>query len=587
MNQGLLCNLGIGIFLLLFLNIHIQAQILAPDLICIDNDTLRWIPAVNTCGGFVSYDIYVSDSPAGPYSILGNVTDPSTDFFFHANANSANMEWYYFMESNHNCPGVPNLQSDTLDNRDPDFPLMDAVTVVGNDVEIYWTPSTSPETNGYIIFKEDATGNFVPIDTIFPETANYYLDANASPNTQTEEYTILAIDACGNTSIFNTEPQESILLDVQINECTQTADLSWNLYKNWTEGIENHEVWLGINGNTPSQIATVANADVYTYEGLNDGNTYCFSIRTNRNNSSFASTSNEICIIASIVQPNKNLYIENVTFLPSGEIQVEWQWDVISELNTYGINTSEDNISYANIVNEPVPNPLVFKNTYDIANHNGTNAPQYFQIETRDQCDSLTASNYAATIHLSGTPNADFTNTLTWTDFDMEYGQVDEFLLFRQGQSSDQFLGQFAPSDRTYTHELDYTSVLDANVCYYVLARTTLRFPNGTNEISTSRSNTVCLEQQSLVRFPNAFAPSGVNNVFRPLVVFPSQIASFDMRIFDRWGKELFQTQDFETGWNGQANGRPLQGGAYIYQAQVTDINGQVQEFSGTVVLVE
>ncbi len=36
------------------------------------------------------------------------------------------------------------------------------------------------------------------------------------------------------------------------------------------------------------------------------------------------------------------------------------------------------------------------------------------------------------------------------------------------------------------------------------------------------------------------------------------------MRIFNRWGKELFYTTDINQGWNGNFNGEPVPEGVYV-----------------------
>jgi gliding motility-associated-like protein len=574
-------------FFLVMNNQKASAQINPPDFLCVENDTLKWTLPVNICGPFVSYTIYFSDDINGPYSVLETVTDPLSTQYYHMNANSANNIWYYYIESNFNCPGEAIIQSDTLDNRDPDFPLIDAVTVTAGEIEIFWTPSIAPETAGYIIYQKTDIGSFEPIDTVYPETADYYMDLNADPIAGSEEYTIVAIDGCGNTSIFNTAPQASIFLETEINPCTQAASLNWDLYKNWTEGIEDQEIWVSINGGIAELGGTATAADTtYIYENLDDGNEYCFTLRANRNNSSFFAESNEICLVASIVQPNRNLVLQSVSFTDNDDIELIWQWDTNSEINNVDVNASSDNSNYSNLNSFPPDFPLTPKDTTYINNHSANDGKQYFQIVTTDDCDSTSISNYGATIFLSGESNTDYTNSLSWTPFDIENATILDYRVYKKTGGNETVIGTVDPTTLSYTDLIEINDIYDANACYYVAGYARVELPNGLVTYILSRSNTICLEQFTNIHFPNAFAPNGKNNIFKPLIAFPSLIASYELNVYNRWGKKVFSSSQYDQGWDGTINGKTAPIGVYVYQMRLVQTDGGMEENKGTVMLV-
>ncbi|NEN23702.1 T9SS type B sorting domain-containing protein [Cryomorpha ignava] len=65
---------------------------------------------------------------------------------------------------------------------------------------------------------------------------------------------------------------------------------------------------------------------------------------------------------------------------------------------------------------------------------------------------------------------------------------------------------------------------------------------------------------------PNAMTPDGdgLNDL---LVVVPScPISNFNMQIFDRWGKIVFESEDLETRWNGGLDGYFVEPGIYFYR---------------------
>ncbi len=86
---------------------------------------------------------------------------------------------------------------------------------------------------------------------------------------------------------------------------------------------------------------------------------------------------------------------------------------------------------------------------------------------------------------------------------------------------------------------------------------------------------------------PNAFTPDGdlLNDVFRP-VTLPEKITSFSMYIYDRWGKQVFFTNDVKQGWDGTINGSPAQVGGYMYVVKYGNPSGAEREKRGMVTVV-
>ena len=121
-------------------------QVAAPAFLCVSNDTLFWEAPTNSCGPFNAYLIFASQDESGTYSQLAAITDPNQNFFIHENAGMG--VWYYYLESDYDCPGQPVLQSDTLDNLIPEQARLESVSVSGTEVEVSWQPSPSPDRSG-------------------------------------------------------------------------------------------------------------------------------------------------------------------------------------------------------------------------------------------------------------------------------------------------------------------------------------------------------------------------------------------------------------------------------------------------------
>ena len=81
------------------------------------------------------------------------------------------------------------------------------------------------------------------------------------------------------------------------------------------------------------------------------------------------------------------------------------------------------------------------------------------------------------------------------------------------------------------------------------------------------------LEPQEYVYYgANAFTPNGdgINDTWRPWnnVV---DLDSYQLQVFDRWGKELFTTDDPYEEWDGKAGGKLVPMGVYVYRARMFD----------------
>ncbi|MCB0737017.1 MAG: gliding motility-associated C-terminal domain-containing protein [Bacteroidetes bacterium] len=65
---------------------------------------------------------------------------------------------------------------------------------------------------------------------------------------------------------------------------------------------------------------------------------------------------------------------------------------------------------------------------------------------------------------------------------------------------------------------------------------------------------------------PNAFTPQGTNDDLNPVFIAQgSNIVSFNMQIFNRFGQCIFETDDINEGWDGTYEGKESPVGVYVY----------------------
>ena len=95
------------------------------------------------------------------------------------------------------------------------------------------------------------------------------------------------------------------------------------------------------------------------------------------------------------------------------------------------------------------------------------------------------------------------------------------------------------------------------------------------------------LPDEKSVFIPNIFTPNN-DGLNEGLFVRSIRIKFMDFRIFDRWGKEVFYTNDQNIPWTGKdKNGNDLANGVYAYLLEAVFNNGKERVFKGNITLVK
>lgn len=84
---------------------------------------------------------------------------------------------------------------------------------------------------------------------------------------------------------------------------------------------------------------------------------------------------------------------------------------------------------------------------------------------------------------------------------------------------------------------------------------------------------------------PNSFTPNGdgINDVF---YLKGHGVDFFELKIYDRWGEQLFKTNDLNSGWDGTFKGESLSNGVFVYIVSGQLLDGRTFKEKGAVTLI-
>lgn len=538
------------------------------------------------CGPYEATEIYSATAPNGPFGLLAEVMDATETMF--SDPNPAGELRYYFLRYRYNCPGQAVMNSDTLDSFIPRSPVVRYVTIEGNEIELEWRPSSSPEVTGYIILEVTPTA-FIPLDTVGNVT-NYRFSFSATdPDPAGREFRIVAIDPCGNDS-----PQGAIVSGMDLtgtggsgctSEITLTPDqTSLGGYLPATA----LELFVSTNGGTFVSAGTSGPAaTTITYRDANDGDDLCFYLEAAIAENNGRARSNVFCTSVMINQPVRQVDLYGVEVDENGNLLFQYDNGILlptlteaDYLFNRGGSVLERNSSLPTDLNAaggqvtlmgPLADPLVSGETV--------------AFRLTDDCMREVTTNAVEPVYLTANEFFPGQNQLNWTPLINGLDGEITYDVFRVDAAMT--LVPLAAGLTALSFQDNRPVQGGGEVCYIVRARF---LPDGAAlaESFVFNSNRACVTPVSEVFVPNAFSPNGdgVNDVFRPFFSPLPTATDYELLIFDRWGALLFETNDPEQGWDGMFNGQRMPTGVFVYTLRYQAKEGVVRPRNGTLNLL-
>jgi len=532
----------------------------------------------------------------GNWIVLDSTQDLNiTHHFWPCNGNSDTVRFKIGVrDDNFGCISFSSQKGEVLRNLSNRFPpQIDSVSIdAGGKAIIGWQPGLEPDIVGYKIFSVTATND--SIDYVDGRFTTSYQHLSSDPCNGPLRYIILSIDSCGNESPFPfvpeppfpDKPQSTIYLsDILYDPCLMTNTLGWNEYINFEPPLEYTNIYVSENNGPYSFLETILPGQVeYTHSNLLPNTTYSYYVRAVSQDHAKSSTSCRKEVTTYNSPRPLFMYTRYVTVEDNDHVNIRFYTDTNAHVQSYRIlrSTSESGpYEEAGTIQEEGSEFISFTDIEaDV-----TSESYYYQIEVVDSCGlhSIIA-NTCRTIFLETEALPDLSNPLTWNAYESWYGQVHGYKVYRRlDNSSLDLLADLDSLSLTYTDNVSDLIGSANKITYLVEAYEGNTNPYGFRE--SSFSNEILSEQVPKVYLPNAFMPMGLNNLFKPVIVFVGS-EGYEFIIYNRWGQLVFKSDTPEEGWNGTYNGDYVPQDVYIYLLRFRNALNQSLQIKGNVAVI-
>jgi gliding motility-associated-like protein len=413
-----------------------------------------------------------------------------------------------------------------------------------------------PDNNYIIEIQEEGQPGFVVVDTIV-RSFNPASFTITGLNTRDKYYnvSITSFDPCDGD---RRQSNIGSSIRLQVNPENRQNRVTWELA---STDFLNYGV---IKDGVQATLINTQNQKQYIDNQVVCGGQYDYKV-VMRENNGFTSTSGEIEVTA--ISTDVPDPITDISASVIGEsIELTWPAPTTFFAEFYLVYKSLNGVNFQII-------DTIQTETYVDQDVMTISTPYYYKINYLDACDNLSSdSPVAQSILLTLSPD----QTISWTSYTGWGAGVQEYVIEKYDDNGVIIQQISVGAATSYTEPQDNP---------YQFITYTVRAVPQDPALNHVNSNSLKVIYRSKVAFPNAFSPNGdgENDIFN----FKSRyISAVIMKIYNRWGELVYQTNQTDKGWDGNINGKPAPLGTYIHHCQFTDDMGVSFIKSGEIVLI-
>lgn len=461
----------------------------------------------------------------------------------------------------------PNAITVFYTNDTPNSVEIHRVSIEDNNILLEFEKSFDPFFRGYRVFSinDDGSANQVVFSKRRDDTA--VLISSLNPMLGSYCFQVQVINSC---NISSTLSQKHCTVHLDVDAINESLVSNWTNYTGWE--VDSFILYRDNRIFGDSSLSYLATLTPNTFSYIDSiilcKQDYTYRITAFKKNEPTIYSNSNLSTNQSektkfTTAPNvRRVTVENDEF-----VRVEWEKDSINQffVSSYNVYKAKEFGNFSLV--QTLDPSADFYNDYDV---NVDNHWYRYYLTASDNCgarESLPKSIHK-TILLKTYPE-DFKNQLVInrTEWDYYEGWPNgveiydvEFNSATQGNIFIPVTSELPSSFHTARHSS--SNIYQDDYCYRIKA-----VSSEDNNI-ISYSNVSCLPPIATLFCPNAFSPNvNIDDLNNQYFCKGAFISDFSLKIYDRWGELIFETDDINEGWDGTFRGKDVMEGVFIYIA--------------------
>ncbi len=469
------------------------------------------------------------------------------------------------------CKGATDTTIFIRDSKDIPKGKIKRVSI--NDIgqiEIYW---------------EDINDEFIDFSSILDNQLNEVVYEEKVNANQTVSVTVDDLKTTHCFSMHHTnlcgekgEVSEShcpIVLNVSKREDFELL-LSWSPYIGWAS-VDQYHIYKSMDGQTFEKLTSVGGNTLKFIDTKLCNEDYFYRVEAEYRD--LHSTSNIDGNIPNYTLNRMPLNVEVASVVNNEIVQVSWDTSQYKHTDHYLYTKYDAN---GNVMLESVElnETSITDESVDVSSEN-----YIYHVQTVDHCNVAgIAGNYGKPMILKGF-FIDNMSQLSWTPYEQWDDGVQYYSIEIFDGNNFTSVGKIPGTQTSYVDK-EYHEELDGEYVYRIIA---ISYDSTVQSIS----NELVLIGSSVVWVPNAFSPNedDHNPLFKPSAQFVYLIndgtyRTYEMTIYNRWGEELFHTNDIKEGWDGTYLNKDCEPESYMYHIRINGLDRVIYDKKGLVRLM-
>ena len=480
------------------------------------------------------------------------------------------------VEDTNDCPG-PNVTFDTMYVRvlpgKASPPQLRCVSVGGpSRIDLTWQALPNSDRQGfdaYYLYRNDGSGWALLAEIADPAQTTYTDNAATNAYGQAYCYRLATAKICPNFFVSDPGNEVCSIFTVATPVSQIQSQISWNTYSGWSNPT------YALLGNEGTETLIEGNLTATSYLFTDCDFVGTFRVRTVDPVTGCEAYSAPTSLVRQVDAPPQVVEFCRVTVSDASDgILLEW------------IPSTDDDLVAVRILRKPRSSGAyqVIHESTDLLQSSyldeavNVDAESYcYLLEYEDFCGNLATSEPDCSILLTG-EGVEGQIAIGWTPYE---GWDRDVSTYEVWDLADQPLQVATFENQINSFTNSSLPPAQARFCYRIIAR------EGAGGCGLeSQSNQFCVTFPPRFFLPNAFSPNGDghNDRFEIKGLF---ISFFELRIFNRWGTEVFYSDSPDNAWDGNtSSGGQAQEGVYIYLLRIEGFDGISFERSGSVTLI-